>query len=54
MDWKRAGYDLVAEQTYCDNHFMTYMSQIIMLYPLNLHTAVLPGGSDREESACKA
>ena len=25
-----------------------------MLYPLNLHTAVLPGGSDREESACKA
>ena len=27
-------------QTYCDNHFMMYVSQIIMLYTLNLYSAV--------------
>ena len=27
-------------KTYCDNNFMMYVSQIIMLYILNLHTAV--------------
>ena len=26
-------------QTYCGNHFMMYVSQIIMLYTLNLHSA---------------
>ena len=27
-------------QPYCDNHFMMYTSQIIMLYTLNLYNAV--------------
>ena len=27
-------------QTYCDNHFMMYVSQIIMLCTLNLYSAV--------------
>ena len=56
MGWKRVGYDSVTEQQqiYCDNHFVMYMSQIIMLYTLNLYTAVLPGGSDGKESSCKA
>ena len=27
-------------KTYCDNHFMMYMSQITMLYTLNLYSAV--------------
>ena len=26
--------------TYCGNHFMMYVSQIVMLYTLNLHSAV--------------
>ena len=26
--------------TYCVNHFMIYVSQIIMLYTLNIHNAV--------------
>ena len=26
--------------TYCDNHFMMYLSQIIMLYTLKLYSAV--------------
>ena len=25
---------------YCDNHFMLYVTHIIMLYTLNLHSAV--------------
>ena len=56
MGWKRVGYDSVTEQQqiYCDNHFVMYVSQIIMLYTLNLYTAVLPGGSDGKESSCKA
>ena len=27
-------------QTYCDNHFMTYVSQISMLYTLHLYSDV--------------
>ena len=27
-------------QTYCDNHFMMYVSQRIMLYTLNSYSAV--------------
>lgn len=27
-------------ETYCDNHFMKYVSHIIMLYTFNLHSAV--------------
>ena len=27
-------------QTYCDHHFMSYVSQIIMLYTFNLNNAV--------------
>ena len=26
--------------TFCDNHFVVYVSRIIMLYTLNLHSAV--------------
>ena len=28
------------DSTYCDNYFMTYVSQIFMLYILNLYNAV--------------
>ena len=28
---------LMTYWTYCDNHFMTYVNQIIMLYTLNLY-----------------
>ena len=27
-------------QIFCDNHFMKYRSQIIMLYTINIHSAV--------------
>ena len=34
-------YEMIyTQQTYCDNHFMMYVSQIIMLYTLNLYSAV--------------
>ena len=34
-------YEMVdVEQIYCDNHFMIFVSQIIMLYTLNLYTVV--------------
>ena len=36
-------YEMVdAEQIYCDNHFMIFVSQIIILYTLNLTSAVCP------------
>ena len=30
-----------SHRTYCGNHFKIYVSQIIMLYILNLHSAVI-------------
>ena len=34
-------YEMVdVEQIYCDNHFMIFVSQIIMLYTLNLYPVV--------------
>ena len=28
------------DHAYCDNHFMVYVSQIVMLYTLSLYSAV--------------
>ena len=32
--------DESVHKIYCDNHFMMYVSQIIMLHTSNLHSAV--------------
>ena len=34
-------YEMVdIHQIFCDNHFMMYISQIIMLHTINIHSAV--------------
>ena len=34
-------YEMVdIHQIFCDNHFMMYVSQIIMLHTINIHSAV--------------